>query len=631
MSCVVAVAASLRKQALASSKPYTSAFISMTRPVHQIVASIKLPSLLIPTLLLLLGHCANVVSQGPSGGVVTPTGWQEWIQESGKNSGGISSFVCPSNQVMIARQHKGDENGNTRYECAIATFDGTSVFPLSSESSWSGWMQESGKNSGGQSEYQCPISWVMLGREHKGDENGDTRYRCAPMQAGSDRIRLYPLAWSGPIQESGKDSGGTSSFVCDTDQVMIARRHAGDENGYTWYRCAGIAWDDTPVLSGVSIQGSWIQESGKKTGGTSSYICPDASLMIARLHEGDENGDTEYWCSSPVLANYTLHQDSWSSWIQESGKNSGGESSFVCPVEEALIGREHQGDENGNTRYRCAWVFVKGELVRFDSQPWSPWMQESGKNSGGRSHFVCPTDSFMVGREHRGDENGDTRYQCGSATLPYQSATLDAVYALARRKVGDPATRNSNDFVTRAQMGLDPAYYLHLDIGGEGFHSVYGVTAGFASAININAQTHDSQPPYNPIPLLIHVDAWNSKPPYPFADGSINYLTIQSAPLTSQGVNEFTRVIASKGTVGLWVDMDDGTTRQNVEQLARNLQSHWYYSCSTGLEPCSSSCTDEFFSQAGFNKVCIVDNRPLSRKNSLEHAATSKTGEAPTR
>ena len=558
--------------------------------------------------LLVLNICLYAWSQNNSGGVVAFQGWQNPIQESGKDNNGTSFFICPSSQVMAGRQHSGDENGNTRYKCAVVTFNGVSVAPLESQRAWSNWMQESGKNSGGQSQYQCPQNWVMLGRQHQGDENGNTRYLCSATTTGNQRMVLYPTPWSDPIQESGKNSGGTSSFVCPSQQVMVARRHQGDENGNTWYRCAKFAWSQSPVLTSPPFQSSWIQESGKNSGGTSSFVCPNQwALMIGRSHKGDENGDTMYWCSTPVFVSYTRHEGPWSDWIQESGKNSGGQSSYVCPSGQGMIGREHQGDENGNTRYQCAWIFMQGSLVEFTPLDWGPWIQESGKNTNGQSTYVCPKDTFMIGRQHKGDENGDTRYQCAGADVPYQMATLNSVYQLAANKVGNPATPSPKQFATRSDMGAASDYYLHLDIGGEGFHSVSGVTSGFAGAINVNAQTKDSQPPFNPIPLLIHVGPWSGDPPYPFADQTANYMTLQGAPLTSAGVNEFARVLTYKGNVGLWIDM--GSQKQNVDTLARKLNSSWAYSCSSGKSPCSNSCVDEFFGEAGFPKVCIEDHR----------------------
>lgn len=561
--------------------------------------------------LMLVCFATTAQAQTATGGVISPQPWGVWIQESGKKTGGQSSYQCPASQVMVGRQHQGDENGNTRYQCATASYDGMPV--ALGQTQWSDWLQESGKNTGGQSQYVCPPSWLMTGREHKGDENGNTRYQCARVALSSALLVLQAQNWSGPIQESGKNSGGTSSFSCPAQQVMVGRRHQGDENGNTWYLCAVVSWSQSPLVSGAPLQSAWIQESGKNSGGTSSFVCPAGWVMTGRAHQGDENGNTMYWCNQASLPGgpALFNNGPWSDWIQESGKSTGGMSSFACPASQVMIGRQHQGDENGNTRYQCASLVMQGSIAQFTPLDWGPWLQESGKRTGGESVYVCAPDTYMIGRQHKGDENGDTRYQCATATVPFNPGTLASAYRLAATQVGDPATRQPGQFASRASMGLDGGYFLHVDVGGEGYHVVGGVVSGFAGAINVNAQTTDSQPPYAPIPLLIHVESWSTVPPYPFADRSVNYVTLQGAPLQSAAVAEFARILAPGGQVGLWIDMD--AFGQNVQQLAQALGSSWYYSCYSGEQPCSNTCVDEFAGLAGssfsYPKVCIVNRR----------------------
>lgn len=555
-------------------------------------------------------------AQSPSGGVVAPQLWSSWMQESGKSWGGVSRFQCPGSQAMVGREHQGDENGHTRYRCATVAFNGTKVDI--GPARWSDWLQESGKNSGGTSEYVCPRHTLMVGREHEGDENGNTRYLCAPASFKADPwaeaapIALREEFWRGPFTESGRNSGGTSSYSCPAGQVMVGRRHRSDENGETWYYCADFVWGESPLSGSAPYESGWIRESGKNTGGTSSFVCPSGYVMTGRMHKGDENGDTMYWCEKPVyLGKPALTRNPvWGDWIQESGKDTGGISIFSCPMFQVITGRQHQGDENGSTRYQCANLFVQGSIAYIDSVNWSPWLQESGKKTHGESYFRCPSGTFMVGRHHKGDENGDTRYQCASASVPF-SSTLASAYALASNKVGDPATRDPARFVSRADMGLRDDYFLHVDVGGEGSHTYEGVISGFAGAININAQTKDSQPPYHWIPLLIHVEDWSTPPPYPFADGTVNYVTMQGAPLEESALPELARILAPGGKVGLWIDMP--YHKKNVDHLAQLLQSDWQYSCSSGNKPCSNTCIDEFFDASDpgftFSKICIVNRR----------------------
>jgi hypothetical protein len=152
-------------------------------------------------------------------------------------------------------------------------------------------------------------------------------------------------------------------------------------------------------------------------------------------------------------------------------------------------------------------------------------------------------------------------------------------------------------------MQIDDDYFLNLDVGGEGYHVYGGVESGFIGAININDNFYDSQPPFGLIPQLILVESWKNSPPYPFADGIANYITMQGAPLTNYYVGEMARIIASKGEIGLWID---GTYyKKQIDALASALNSIPVLSTTPG-----STCFDEFAGRAGFPKICITNKRP---------------------
>ena len=565
---------------------------------------------------------AMVVASGFASEIDGDVSWGSWsdpIQESGKNSGGTSVYTCAVGQVMVGRRHKGDENGYTWYLCATVSYAGTNAEV--GEGRWSAWIQESGKDSGGTSSYECPINSVMIGRRHKGDEHGDTSYECAPLTLSAHGLAFRPLGWSEWIEESGENSGGTSDFTCPADQLMIGRKHSGDENGDTSYLCAAIEWSASPIGASAPFQSYPIEESGKNSGGTSSFTCPSGYLMTHRSHKGDENGDTRYSCRTPQSDSagpIAVIPTAWSEWIQESGKNSRGRSGFTCPSAEAMIAREHSGDEDGDTRYRCALASSQGEFMQFTPTEWSAWEKES------KSSFSCPDDQFMIGREHKGDENGKTRYRCAYGRFPFHLSTLATVLDHINSKVGDPATTDSSEFAARDDMRVDDDYFLHFDIGGEGFHESGGVASGFVGAMNINAQTTDSQPPFEPIPLLIHVESWDRDPPYPIADKTADYLTIQGAPLTDKNVEEMGRVLGANGNIGLWVcpgDTVPGSTKtvgENLDALASSLSSKWTYSCASSWSracmndrdaKCDSGCLDEFNGAFGSPKICIKNSR----------------------
>ena len=149
------------------------------------------------------------------------TGWSIGREESDDRE-----FVCPPDEVMIGRQHYGDENDDTSYLCARLELDEQWI-GITNDDSWSAPQKES------ESSYTCENGKVMVGRYHLNDENGDTQYLCGVFQ--SSIIQLNELDWSEPPQQESR-----SFFVCGSNQVMIGRSHDGDENGDTKYKCAEV-------------------------------------------------------------------------------------------------------------------------------------------------------------------------------------------------------------------------------------------------------------------------------------------------------------------------------------------------------------------------------------------------------
>jgi len=170
---------------------------------------------------------------GQSSGTVQfldPNGWTPEQRESSSN------FVCPAPKVMTGRWHdcknKGDrcdENGNSKVYCSTIQANGI-LFAVGT-GTWSGAIKESAGTS-----YLCPVNTVMTGRQHQGDENGNTKYLCSPLSYQGAAVPVNPNAgsWSTEITES------TSQFVCADGQILNGRYHKGDENGKTKYHCIPV-------------------------------------------------------------------------------------------------------------------------------------------------------------------------------------------------------------------------------------------------------------------------------------------------------------------------------------------------------------------------------------------------------
>ncbi|HEY9257672.1 hypothetical protein [Chitinophaga sp.] len=86
------------------------------------------------------------------------------------------SFTCPTNTIMTGRYHSGDENGQTMYEYATlkAVDSSGNTVPGTFTVGNSGWSAGQKESS---SDFGAPVNQVITAREHKGDENGQTWYK----------------------------------------------------------------------------------------------------------------------------------------------------------------------------------------------------------------------------------------------------------------------------------------------------------------------------------------------------------------------------------------------------------------------------------------------------------------------
>ncbi|MFI6504679.1 hypothetical protein [Nonomuraea typhae] len=135
--------------------------------------------------------------------------------------------------------------------------------------------------------------------------------------------------------------------------------------------------------------------------------CPEYQVMLGRSHSGDENGNTTYYCGFILIDNEIVQVDG-STWTGSQREN---DSLFTAPPSQAMVGRVHSGDENGPTRHANAKMTWEGREVALTSYRWTEGMRESN------SYSKAGPGEIMVGRQHRGDENGTTWYRYAKVTL----------------------------------------------------------------------------------------------------------------------------------------------------------------------------------------------------------------------
>ena len=165
-------------------------------------------------------------------------------------------------------------------------------------------------------------------------------------------IRPYNTTTSGEIKESG------SNFTCASGKVMVGRRHSGDENGGTQYKCASLrAYDESGRVVDVSISivnAKW--DSSYKQSSDHQYRPGSQWIIVGRKHDGDENGQTAFKIAQVKV------DGKIASWDDYRGSGEIKESSgtwWTAPSGKVMVGERHKGDENGRTYYYSGRIYLK--------------------------------------------------------------------------------------------------------------------------------------------------------------------------------------------------------------------------------------------------------------------------------
>lgn len=190
---------------------------------------------------------------------------------------------------------------------------------------------------------------------------------------------------------------------------------------------------------------------------------------------------------------------------------------------------------------------------------------------------------------------------------------------------------SENNIITR--QWLDDFYQkynygerlqIHIDLGGEGeivtavndgqMESIF--ISGFKNAINLNGQIMSSQNrgglSENIIPHLILLPNWNEK--FPFADGTIDYLTMQSIPIVLPCpldiedmdivVNKceyenIVRCISDGGKISIWCQNFTDNNGMNAAEIAKEFIDEY----------------KKLSKHSGFPDANAVENWKIKKKN----------------
>lgn len=174
------------------------------------------------------------------------------------------------------------------------------------------------------------------------------------------------------IVESGKGvifNNGTSSYEAKNGCVIVGRKHAGDENGYTYYLTGKPKIFDVDLCNevdevGIAVLDRHTTDSFKQS--NLNFTCEGNNVIVGRAHTGDENGFTTFvYAELAVQEVKPTGEYSYSIGVVEPkkpllfeesikiAKESNGEWALSKLGEYYLpmVAMSHSGDENGTSTY----------------------------------------------------------------------------------------------------------------------------------------------------------------------------------------------------------------------------------------------------------------------------------------
>jgi len=147
----------------------------------------------------------------------------------------------------------------------------------------------------------------------------------------------------------------------------------------------------------TSIKESW-----------SNFICHNDQFLVGMRHDGDENGQTRYYQCDFFCGGRKITWRTDESIVTTTAREANGDWMTAPYQGWVMVGRKHDGDENGPTTYTWAQPYDGPDKCELGEATWTPDQKQSATN------FICPEGHVLVGRYHRNDENGATKYQHAS-------------------------------------------------------------------------------------------------------------------------------------------------------------------------------------------------------------------------
>lgn len=260
----------------------------------------------------------------------------------------------------------------------------------------------------------------------------DFEYNVMNSYFGIKVKKVQDIKW-----DSLREAGYTEEDLYDTNTLngMEARKYVSasyevnDEyfavNEYVYKHLRRVISDEKEVPKKIEVK--WITlnldntqtQTVTKESNSSFYSKTATGNLTSRQHKGDENGSTICGFSDLVLPQTEFLPQIKRIVLGTPQKITVKESdsNVQCNDGEVIIGRSHIGDENGDTTYTIAKVYIelKESNILCSCRTVNKEQMTCKESS---NVLMSKSGKSIVGRQHYGDENKNTTYTFANLQFP---------------------------------------------------------------------------------------------------------------------------------------------------------------------------------------------------------------------
>lgn len=257
-------------------------------------------------------------------------------------------------------------------------------------------------------------NYILNGRAGLRDQGGNDISNAQVASCSRFTVNGKMVEFTSAPREQRVAAG--SEFKCNAGEALTALTYERNNDTVTaTYTCRALS-----AATGKSTRAS-VRSAAHPTSGLDSVdfrdgaqTCTSSEVAVGG-NFGSVSSNAELFCATLSSNGHAAEAEAVFHYFHQESQAALGECS-VYLSDSAIVARAHRGDENGATAYVCARYFQNGKPLKYVGRA----VEQSVENESNTQNFRCSIEAneVMVGRSHSGDENEETTYWCQSFSEP---------------------------------------------------------------------------------------------------------------------------------------------------------------------------------------------------------------------